>query len=246
MAAVVLWMQSQTAAQDHVGIPDVITARPLLLLLETWSGWPFYESQDGVSGVFTAALSLEWLREEWLFCPSSWVFCSVGQISHAAVAVLASALSCSEYFLICSEGSTALVSSVVLLLGILNHNMSHQLLCACVNNQTYEKKPVLMCSFTRVFSHTFMPGGKISYLKPWNGNTSKVVVTCFCKNSSIFCSFATFDNWLVYFGRREAIFFSIFVKNMFGVQCSPSNNVKLNFQHHYSSLQCHMILYKSF
>ncbi len=114
---------------DHVGIPDVITACPLLLLLETWSGWPFYESQDGVS-VFTAALSLEWLREERLFCPSSWVFCSVGQISHAAVAVLASALSCSEYFLICSEGSTALISSVVLLLGILNHSMSHQLLFA--------------------------------------------------------------------------------------------------------------------
>ncbi len=142
---------------------------------------------------------------------SSWVFCSVGQISHAAVAVLASALICSEYFLICSEGSAALVSSVVLSLQLLPYSMSHQLLFACVNDQRYEKKPVLMCSFTRVFSHTFMPGGKISYLKPWNGNTSTVVFTCFCKwltktsckSSLIFCSFATFDNWLVYFGRRE-------------------------------------------
>lgn len=61
---------SQTAAHDHVDILTVITACPLQLLLETWSGWPFCESQDGVS-LFTAALSLDWWSEERLLFSGS-------------------------------------------------------------------------------------------------------------------------------------------------------------------------------
>jgi len=56
----VVFLLPQTTAQDHVYILIVSTACPLLLWLETWSGWPLSESQDRTVSACLYCRVIEW------------------------------------------------------------------------------------------------------------------------------------------------------------------------------------------